>query len=257
MTNLPVLLLSAAAVASGGLGCANRGMIASDAGRDRGRPADAPVADLAAESPARDTAVTETATTDTGADTIPDAGAADGHDGPVDRPPASCPARFNFENGAIHGAINNNAADCPSCLKAFTAITSSDAKTFCGYGALEITAAFSGTDGPTTGGEILIPLRADGTPEDLTGKTITIHVSAQPKGTDLAFFLILSTSSGYQTVPSFPVRPVTDQWSTKTATLGADGGVVAGMASVVKLSLEAFSYSGYKGKIYVDEIDIK
>jgi hypothetical protein len=194
----------------------------------------------------------------------------DGGDGAVERPPMTCPARFNFENGNLHGAYLN------TVWKGITSIAARDvadgAKTFCGYGSLEITAAFShadaGTDAgsgdPYVTGEVIIPLNAGATPENLTGKTITVHVQAVPPDTqnDLAFYALLITSSGYQTLPGYPIKPInTAAFATKSTTLaGADAAAdagIAGMNAVTRLSLEFFSYRSYTGKIYVDEVDIR
>ena len=125
--------------------------------------------------------------------------------------------------------------------------------TFCGSGALAITALFSGTSGTTTKGEVLINL--PGAPLDLTGKTITVHVAADPGcSTDLNLSLVLNTQSGpvYFT-PAFPIRPVTNIWKTGTAMVTA----VAGSTTALAISLQAFSSTNYTGTIYVDEIDIR
>ena len=125
--------------------------------------------------------------------------------------------------------------------------------TYCGAGALAINALFSGTQGPTTKGEVLINLA--GAPVDLTGKTITVHVAADPGcSADLNLSLVLNTQSGplYFT-PAFPIRPVTNSWKTGTAMVTAG----AGSTTALALSLQAFSATGYQGTIYVDEIDIR
>ena len=129
----------------------------------------------------------------------------------------------------------------------------SSAFTYCGSGALAITALFSGTSGATTKGEVLINL--PGAPVDLTGKTITVHVASDPGcSTDLNLSLVLNTQAGpvYFT-PAFPIRPVTNMWKTGTATVTA----VAGSTSALALSLQAILVDGLQGTIYVDEIDIR
>jgi hypothetical protein len=157
----------------------------------------------------------------------------------------ACAAVFNFES-STHGAIINSGST------AFTSVARSNASTYCGNGALAISALFGGTSGATTKGEVLINL--PGAPVDLTGKSITVRVAADPGcSADLNFSLVLNTQSGaiYFT-PVFPLRPVTNSWSTATATVSPAAGTTTGLA----LSLQAISQSGYQGTIYVDEIDI-
>jgi hypothetical protein len=135
---------------------------------------------------------------------------------------------------------------------AFMGLTKSSAYTFCGSGALAIAATFSGTSGPSIKGEVLLPL--PGAPLDLTNKTITVHVASDPGCSDLSLSLVVNTQSGpiYFT-STFPIRNVTNSWKMATVTVTADGG----STSALNLSLQAFSSTGYKGTIYVDEIDIK
>jgi hypothetical protein len=155
----------------------------------------------------------------------------------------ACAAMFNFETDNEGATINAGST-------AFTAIMRSTATSYCGSGAMAITALFSGTSGTTTKGEVLIPLPSS--PVDLTGKTITVHVAADPGcSADLNLSVVLNTQSGpvYFT-PAFPIRPVTNTWKTGTATVTAAPGSLA-------LSLQAFSSTGYQGTIYVDEIDVR
>jgi hypothetical protein len=158
----------------------------------------------------------------------------------------ACGATFNFESDVQGATINSGSS-------AFQKVAKSSAFTYCGSGALAITAMFSGTSGATTKGEVLINLPAS--PIDLTGKTITVHVAADPGcSNDLNLSLVLNTQAGpvYFT-PAFPIRPVTNAWKTGIAMVTA----VAGSTSALALSLQAFSSTGYQGTIYVDEIDIR
>jgi len=157
----------------------------------------------------------------------------------------ACGAMFNFETDVQGATINTGSS-------AFQSVAKSSAFTFCGSGALAITAMFSGTSGVTTKGEVLINL--PGAPLDLTGKTITVHVAADPGcSTDLKLSLVLNTQAGPVYFTSvFPISPVTNMWKTGTATIGAGGATTA-----LALSLQAFSSTGYQGTIYIDEIDIK
>jgi hypothetical protein len=158
----------------------------------------------------------------------------------------ACSTMFDFETNTEGAAINAGST-------AFTGFMRSTTTTYCGSGALAITALFSGTSGPTTKGEILINL--PNAPVDLTGKTITVHVAADPGcSADLNLSVVLNTQAGpvYFT-PAFPIRPVTNMWKTGTATVTA----AAGSATALALSLQAFSSTGYTGTIYVDEIDVR
>jgi hypothetical protein len=175
-----------------------------------------------------------------GACTIPSAS-----DAAVDA--AACTAKFNFESG-LQGA------NIPSSGQgAFTNVVASGAYTYCGNGALAVTASFSGTGGPTTKGIVEIPIApAD---MDFTGKTLTVHVAADPGCVaDLGIAVVLLTGSGSPTVVP-TTRGITSDWKTLTAVIDADGGVL-GESSVLTLSLQAFSQSGYQGTIYIDEIAI-
>ena len=159
----------------------------------------------------------------------------------------ACTAMFNFESGT-HGAMINAGVQL-----AFQSIARSGAYTFCGNGALAITSMFSGTSGNSIKGEVLIPL--PGAPVDLTSKTITVRVAADPGcSSDLNLVLVVNTQAGsvYFT-PTFPIRPLTTAWKTGTVTLAAD----AGAMTALTLSLQAFSTTGYQGTIYIDEIDVR
>jgi hypothetical protein len=160
-----------------------------------------------------------------------------------------CGAMFNFE-----GAGNLEGATLLAGSQAFTTISQGTTPhTYCGTGSLAIAAAFSGTSGATTKGEVDIPLGVDGGAANLTGKTLTVHVSANPVlcGEDLRFKVILDTASGSPVALS--VNTVTSNFTTVSASLTT----VAGASASNKLAIEAFSTSGYSGTIYVDEIDIE
>src|SRR5215831_6172387 len=143
MKNVAPLLLALAAgtVSLAAPGCANRGMKLGDGGGPR---------DLVFESPGGEVAP------DTAGETGMNGDSGDGLDGGApgdgssERLPMTCPARFNFENGNVYGATIN------PVWKGITSIAVRDvadgAKTFCGYGSLEITAAFSHADGGADSG---------------------------------------------------------------------------------------------------------
>ena len=124
---------------------------------------------------------------------------------------------------------------------------------YCGSGSLAITALFSGSSGPTVKGEVLIPL--PGAPVDLTGKTITVHVAADPGcSADLNLSLVLNTQAGpiYFT-SDFPIPGVSNTWKTKTTTVPA----ASGSTTALQISLQAFSTKNYQGTIYIDEVDVR
>jgi len=155
----------------------------------------------------------------------------------------ACSALFNFESGTQGAALAQNQL-------AFTAAAMSAADTFCGAGALAVTANFSGTSGPTTKGEIDLPI--DAADMDFTGKTVTIHFTAVPGcSSDLGIAVALLTNDGQQIVlPTF--RPVGNSWITKSVPAVSD----AGVTTVMQISIQAFSSSGYQGTIYIDEVDV-
>jgi hypothetical protein len=166
-----------------------------------------------------------------------------------DHSTTSCGAMFNFE-----GIGNLEGAALLAGSQAFTVVSQGTTPhTYCGAGSLAIAATFSGTSGATTKGEVDIPLGVDGGAANLSGKTLTVHVSASPVvcGEDLRFKVILDTTSGSPVALS--INTVTSNFTTVSASLAT----VAGASAATKLAIEAFSTSGYTGTIYVDEIDIQ
>ena len=160
-----------------------------------------------------------------------------------------CSAMFNFE-----GAGNLEGATLLAGSQAFTSVLQGTTPhTYCGTGSLAIATTFSGTSGATTKGEVDIPLGVDGGAANLSGKTLTVHVSASPVvcGEDLRFKVILDTTSGSPVALS--INSVTSNFTTASASLAT----VAGANAATKLAIEAFSTSGYTGTIYVDEIDLQ
>ena len=160
-----------------------------------------------------------------------------------------CSAMFNFE-----GAGNLEGATLLAGSQAFTSVLQGTTPhTYCGTGSLAIAATFSGTSGATTKGEVDIPLGVDGGAANLSGKTLTVHVSASPVvcGEDLRFKVILDTTSGSPVALS--INTVTSNFTTVSASLAT----VAGASAATKLAIEAFSTTGYIGTIYVDEIDLQ
>jgi hypothetical protein len=228
------LLLSAA--------CANRGMHPPT---DGGSPGAAGTNAAAGRGGAGGAAGTggraAGGTTGTGASGGMDAGCNGPNPNPVDA--GACAAKFNFESGIQGAALATNQA-------AFTSATLSGTDTFCGVGALAIAASFSGTSGTTTKGEVDLPIAA--AEMDFTGKTVTVHFTAVPGcSADLGIAIALLTNEGQQIIiPTF--RPVGNSWTTKSAPATAD----AGVTSVMQISIQAFSSTGYQGTIYIDEVDV-
>jgi hypothetical protein len=168
-------------------------------------------------------------------------------DAQVEHSTTSCTALFNFETGIQGATIASSATQL-----AFTGVSKVSSPTYCGTGALAIAASFSGTSGPSVKGEVDLPLATDGGTTDLDGKTITIHVSANPAcDSMLKLTVTIVNASGAQ---QFPLRNVlaTANWTTASATLSVD----AGADSAIKIALDVIDISGYKGTIYVDEVDI-
>jgi hypothetical protein len=218
--------------------CANRGMQAPDSGAGIGGTGGA----TGAAGTGGSGGVSGTTGT-AGADAecpgpVPTDAGADG---------AACTAKFNFEN-STHGAVIP-----PTGQEAFTLVGRKDTQTYCGMGALAITAAFSGTGGNSTKGEVDIPIAAPDM--SFTGKTLTVRFAADPGcSPDLGIAISLRTTAGDKVViPT--VRPVTASWKTQTITFAADGGV-AGQDMVQAIIVQAFSSTGYQGTIYLDEIDL-
>ena len=135
-----------------------------------------------------------------GGQTTVDAGCAGPGDAAV--APGPCTATFNFESG-LQGAMLGAQA-------AFQTPISSNAQGYCGK-SLAIPAMFSGTSGITSKGEILIPL--SGAPVDLTGKTITIAIAADPGcNPDVDLNLVVNTQGA--PVP-FSIPSVGATWQVK------------------------------------------
>jgi hypothetical protein len=167
-------------------------------------------------------------------------------DASVEHSTTSCNALYNFESG-IEGATIIGTGS------AFQSLAKTSTPTYCGTGALAITAHFSGTTGAATKGEVDLPIGTDGGAANLNGKTVSVHVSANPAcDPRLTMTVVVIAASGTQ---EFPLRnvPVTANWNTASATLTADGGE----NSAIKLALDFSSIDGYQGTIYVDEIDVR
>ena len=164
-----------------------------------------------------------------------------------DHSTTSCNATYSFER-------TTEGATLLAGSQAFTGVSQGvTPNVYCGAGSLAIAATFRGTSGATTKGEVDIPLGVDGGSVDLSGKTLTVHVSANPVacGEDLRFKVILDTASGSPVALS--INTVTSNFTTASASLAT----VAGANATNKLALEAFSTSGYTGTIYVDEINLQ
>jgi hypothetical protein len=163
-----------------------------------------------------------------------------------DHSTTTCGAMFNFE-GTTEGAtlLPGNA---------FTRISQGTTPhTYCGTGSLAISATFSGS-GSLSKGEVDIPFVVDAGTVDLTGKTLTVHVSgSDPPCTGAPQLTVgLITTVGQ---PLYPLRniPVTSNWTTATSTALSGTGI----NSIIRIALDVSDFSNYAGTIYVDEIDIR
>jgi hypothetical protein len=89
----------------------------------------------------------------------------------------------------------------------------------------------------------------------MTGKTITVHVAADPGcAQNLNLSLVLNTQMGpIYFINDFPITGVTNVWKTGMTTVGA----VNGSTTALALSLQVTSQSNYQGTIYLDEIDVR
>jgi hypothetical protein len=152
--------------------------------------------------------------------------------------PGPCNATFSFDSGLPAGAKLGDGQ------VAFQPPTSSGAG-YCGK-ALAIPTRFSAS---TAKGELVIPLATDGGTVDLTGKTISLAVAADPGcDADLQLYLVINTQS-LPVMVSIP--PVTGRWQQRTFTPAGD------VSRAIAISLQAFSLGNYQGTIYLDELDIE
>jgi hypothetical protein len=238
------LAVTAALVVLGTFGCANRGMVAphDGGGEDTSKAGGGGKGGSGGGGGGHGGASGAAGTAG-----IKDAGCSLLTDALVDHSTTNCSAKFNFESGT-------EGASLPAGTQAaFTGVVKSSTQTYCGTGALAISASFSGTTGNTTKGEVDLPLGTDGGTANVVGKTVTIHILVAPAtcGGDLRLSVSLDTTIGEPVV--LRLATLTSNWTTASVTLTADGGA----ASATKLALQAFSTSGYTGTIYLDEIDIR
>lgn len=159
-----------------------------------------------------------------------------------------CNTRFNFENGATYGA--KLGTDGSMAFKA----VGTGLHTACGLGALQITAAFTGTMGATAKGTVVIDLPA---PENMAGKTISLKASvdpvAKPPLTGPSLTLSLVTPMGFvDLLPS--IRNIPGGY---TSTMSYPIPSNAGIMSVSSIVIVGTDVEGYVGKLYVDELDVK
>ena len=252
-------VLASALAGSCLLGCANRGMVAPSeeagtGGGSGGIPAlggsgGSSTGGKGGGAGGSSTGGKGGAAGGSGGSNVVDAGCGLVTDALFDHSTTVCSAMFNFE-----GAGNLEGATLLAGSQAFTTVSQGTTPhTYCGTGSLAIAATFSGTSGNTTKGEVDIPLGVDGGAANLSGKTLTVHVSASPVacGEDLRFKVILDTATGSPVALS--LNAVTSNFTTVSASLAT----VAGASAANKLAIEAFSTTGYTGTIYVDEIDLQ
>lgn len=235
-----------ALVALAGVGCANRGMVAPDFSGLEGGASTGGTSGSGGNSSTGGKGGGSGGAGGSGGSKV-DASCSLTTDALFDHSTTACNAMFNFE-GSLEGAMKLAGS------QAFTAVTQgTPPHTYCGSGSLAIGAAFSGTTGALTKGVVTIPLGADGGTTDVSSKTLTVHVAANPAacGEDLRFTVVLDTTMGSPT--ALNVGAITANFTTASVSLAT----VVGANAANALAIEAFSTSGYTGTIYVDEIDLK
>jgi hypothetical protein len=241
------LVITSALALVCGLGCANRGMVAPN--DEVGSGGSGPTGGSGGSSGGKGGGSAGATGKGGGGGSNVDASCSVVTDALFDHSTTTCSAMFNFEgSGNLEGATRLAGS------QAFTAISQGTTpNTYCGTGSLAIAATFSGTSGPLEKGEVDIPLGADGGSVDISGKTLTVHVSANPTtcGEDLRFSVILKTATGSPT--ALTVSALTSNFTTASKSLAT----VAGASATNAIAIEAFSTTNYTGTIYVDEIDIK
>jgi hypothetical protein len=164
--------------------------------------------------------------------TIVDAGPAD--------VPRVCSARFNFENGNLHGAFINTGFQT-----AFSNLNhASDAA--CGVGSLNVDVALSSS---STKGELILPL---GDTENLAGKTVSLSVKMTPQESPNAYLIVFAVPS-YAFITAF-AAPIPTVWTNRTVTLPNNSAATA----TTSISVQVIGQNDtYAGALFVDEVDIR
>jgi hypothetical protein len=240
-TGLPPQLKTSVIVLAALLGCVNRGQHApSDGGGNGGAGGGAGGGDAGAVDSHVDMRGNGGGG---GTNCVPDAGP----------DAASCKALFNFESCNLHGASLND----PSGQIGFKSFVLTSSQTFCGGGALQIEVNVSNEkDAGLVGhGELFLPVGG----MDLSGKTLTVHVMADPATPNtIRFNVIPVTPNGYGPT-SIGISPIPAQWTTRSFAFAT---VDSGVNMVDRLSIQVNNASGsvtpevYVGTLYIDEIDI-
>jgi hypothetical protein len=169
---------------------------------------------------------------------------ADAMDASVDHPCPTPAATFTFESGTSGARLGTMQAAAQS-------VTISTANHYCGQHALEITTAFSGSSGNTTTAEVLIDLAAN--QQNLSGKMLTIHVSALPEPKPTTYMAVtLITSAGSMTLTP-TIKPLTSDWQTTSYKVPT----AAATMMVSSIDIQIFDTNSYVGKIYIDDLDIR
>jgi hypothetical protein len=162
--------------------------------------------------------------------------------------PVTCPARFGFEDGTLNGATLNNYC-CTPKQNAFTAISESTTDSYCGVGALEITAKLSATNSE---GEVLIPLNPA---ENDVGKTLSFALRADPAPPADVTFAVFLEGPSYVYVKVVEIPAPSAAWTGYAAIVPA---TPAGANAAGAVSLQARSYgASYSGVFYVDAINLR
>jgi hypothetical protein len=154
--------------------------------------------------------------------------------------PRVCGARFNFENGNLHGAFINTGFQT-----AFSNLVhATDAA--CGAGSGKVDVALSPS---STKGELIVPL---GDTENLAGKTVSLSVKMTPQESPNAYVIVFAVPS-YAIITTFgPLIP--SLWTSNTVTLPSNSSATASTAISVQVIGQNDTYTG---ALLVDEIDIR
>jgi len=151
-----------------------------------------------------------------------------------------CSARFNFENGNLHGAFINTGFQT-----AFSNLVhTTDAA--CGAGSVKVDVALSPS---SIKGELILPL---GDTENLAGKTASLSVKMTPQESPNAYVIVFAVPS-YAIITTFgPLIP--SSWTRSTVTLPSNSPATASTAIAVQVIGQNDTYAG---ALLVDEVDIR
>jgi hypothetical protein len=172
------------------------------------------------------------------------ADATDARDASTDHP--CTPADFTFEGATTSEHVTT--LPLPN-INAVKSVAHSTVSRYCGTRSLELTTMFA--PDTTTKGEVVIDV--PGPLQNLTGKTITVHVSASPPFDEPSYVAVtLITGGGFLTLTP-TIRALTADWLTQDLPIPNDTRVMM----VTAIAIQVFDLKSYSGKIYIDDLDIR